>query len=318
MSDTSTHTGSDALSMSEASDMLLDTVAPEEASQVIEEPITEEESTEYDTVEDDQVEYEEEETEETTDEAEEYEEAEEGEEYYTVKVDGEEMQVKAEDLVKSYQLEKAAQKRLQEAAEKRKSAEEQMTAIEQERLRYAQGLQALEKQLAQTAQEPTQDYWNRLYEEDPLEYIKQKDAYRDRKEQLEAVKREQQNVYAQAVEVERQKMYQIIPEWNDKTVEAREKAEVLKFAQSMGYDNSMIQNFTARDVALLRRAYLYDHLQEQKPVMKKKVVKAPKMVKGGSPKSSKQVSSETAKKAFDKLSKTGSKEDAVNFLLSRK
>lgn len=310
MSNDSTHTGSEALSLSDATDMLLDTNAPEEASEVIEEP-TEEESTEYETADDDegQVEYEEDDSEET---------AEDDAEYYTVKVDGEEMKVTSEDLVKSYQLEKAAQKRLQEAAEKRKSAEEQMSAIEQERLRYAQGLQALEQQLTQGYQEPTQEYWNKLYEDDPLEYIKQKDAYRDRREQISRVQQEQAQMYNQALEQERQKMYQIIPEWQDPQVESKEKVEVLKFAQHMGYETQQIQNFTARDVALLRRAYLYDYLQEQKPTVKKKIAKAPKMVKGGSPKTSRQVSSEASKKAFDKLRKTGSKEDAVNFLLSRK
>jgi len=310
MSNDSTHTGSDALSLSDATDMLLDTNAPEEASEVIEEP-TEEESTEYEAADDDegQVEYEDDDSEDT---------AEDDAEYYTVKVDGEEMKVTSEDLVKSYQLEKAAQKRLQEASQKRKSAEEQMSAIEQERLRYAQGLQALEQQLTQGYQEPTQEYWNKLYEDDPLEYIKQKDAYRDRREQISRVQQEQAQIYNQALEQERQKMYQIIPEWQDPQVESKEKAEVLKFAQHMGYETQQIQNFTARDVALLRRAYLYDYLQEQKPTVKKKIAKAPKMVKGGSPKTSRQVSSEASKKAFDKLRKTGSKEDAVNFLLSRK
>ena len=310
MSNDSTQTGSDALSLSDATDMLLDTNAPEEASEVIEEP-TEEESTEYEAADDDegQVEYEEDDSEDT---------AEDDAEYYTVKVDGEEMKVTPEDLVKSYQLEKAAQKRLQEAAQKRKSAEEQMSAIEQERLRYAQGLQALEQQLTQGYQEPTQEYWNKLYEDDPLEYIKQKDAYRDRREQISRVQQEQAQMYNQALEQERQKMYQIIPEWQDPQTESKEKKEVLKFAQAMGYETQQIQNFTARDVALLRRAYLYDYLQEQKPTVKKKIAKAPKMVKGGSPKTSRQVSSEASKKAFDKLRKTGSKEDAVNFLLSRK
>lgn len=310
MSNDSTHTGSEALSLADAADMLLDTNAPEEASEAIEEP-TEEESAEYEAAEEyqGQAEYEEDESEEP---------AESEADYYTVKVDGEEMKVTPDELVKSYQLEKAAQKRLQEAAEKRKSAEEQMSAIEQERLRYAQGLQALEQQLTQGYQEPTQEYWNKLYEDDPLEYIKQKDAYRDRREQIARVQQEQAHLYNQALEQERQKMYQIIPEWQDPQTESKEKKEVLKFAQAMGYEPQQIQNFTARDVALLRRAYLYDYLQEQKPAAKKKVAKAPKMVKGGSPKTSRQISSEASKKAFDKLRKTGSKEDAVNFLLSRK
>jgi hypothetical protein len=73
----------------------------------------------------------------------------------------------------------------------------------------------------------------------------------------------------------------------------------------------------SRLVDVLRRAYLYDQLQQEKPVARKKVAKAPKMVKGGKPKTSQDVASEKKRKAFDRLKKTGSKDAAVDFLLNR-
>lgn len=47
---------------------------------------------------------------------------------YLAKVDGEEVEVTADDLVKSYQLEQTAQKRLREAAEERKKIPKRSTA----------------------------------------------------------------------------------------------------------------------------------------------------------------------------------------------
>ena len=67
----------------------------------------------------------------------------------------------------------------------------------------------------------------------------------------------------------------------------------------------------------MRKAYLYDNLQSQKPMAKKKVKTAPKMVKSGQPKLKGDSATERKRKAFDKLKKTNSRDAAVEFLLTR-
>lgn len=322
MSESSIPTGTEQLSMADAIDTLLNTNAPSEASEVEQEPTaeaeaeaTETDEAEIETVDDDQVETE---AEEVLDDDETEGETSEEVEYYTVKVDGEEMDVTADDLIKSYQLERAAQKRLSEAAEQRKALDAEQTAMEQERQRYAQGLAQLQAQLTQTAGEPTQEYWDKLYEEDPLEFVKQREAQRDREKAMQVVQQEQAQLIQQHVASEQVKLVERIPEWKDTDVATREKAGLINFAQRVGFTNEELsQVVDSRLVDVLRRAYLYDQLQQEKPVAKKKVAKAPKMVKGGKPKTSRDVASEKKRKAFDRLKKTGSKDAAVDFLLNR-
>lgn len=322
MSESSIPTGTEQLSMADAIDTLLNTNAPSEASEVEQEPTaeaeaeaTETDEAEIETVDDDQVEPE---AEEVLDDDEAEGETSEEVEYYTVKVDGEEMDVTADDLIKSYQLERAAQKRLSEAAEQRKALDAEQTAMEQERQRYAQGLAQLQAQLTQTAGEPTQEYWDKLYEEDPLEFVKQREAQRDREKAMQVVQQEQAQLVQQHVASEQIKLIERIPEWKDTDVATREKAGLINFAQRVGFTNEELsQVVDSRLVDVLRRAYLYDQLQQEKPVAKKKVAKAPKMVKGGKPKTSRDVASEKKRKAFDRLKKTGSKDAAVDYLLNR-
>lgn len=319
MSESSIPTGTEPLTMASAIETLLNTEAPTEASEVIQEPPAE--AVEAEATETEEVEVEAVEEDQADDSEYEVEDDDSGEadvEYYTVKVDGEEMDVTADDLIKSYQLERAAQKRLSEAAEQRKQLDAQRTAIEQERDKYAQGLAQLQAQLAQTGQEPTQEYWDKLYEEDPLEFVKQREAQRDREKAMQVLQAEQVQLMQQRVREEQAKLVERIPEWRDNEVAAREKAGLIGFAQRVGFSSEELsQVVDSRLVDVLRRAYLYDQLQQEKPVARKKVAKAPKMVKGGKPKTSQDVASEKKRKAFDRLKKTGSKDAAVDYLLNR-
>jgi len=155
--ETSTLLGSgESLNQGQAVDLLLNVEAPEEASEDTQEPVAEEVETEFET---DEAETFEEETEE--DDAEELSDSEDEsddeeydvdpseveEELYTVKIDGEEKQVTSEELVKSYQLEQAAQRRLQEAAEIRKNSEAETQALAAQREQYAQALAQIQARL---------------------------------------------------------------------------------------------------------------------------------------------------------------------------
>jgi len=351
MSDeTSTLLGSgDALSKGQAIDLLLNINAPEEASEDTQEPVAEEVETKEEETEEATSEYEPEE-EDAEEPSESEEEEEDDEEYdveedeieiveedeievveddvYTVKVDGEEKKVTAEELVKSYQLEQAAQKRMQEASQTRKQAEAEAEALAQQREQYAQALQMIEAQLTQV-QEPTQEYWEKLYQEDPLEWTRQRDAYRERKDQLAKVQQErirtQQEQQQQMMQAHKQKLVEEqnrllerIPEWRNEEVATREKQAVISYAQRLGYtEQELAVASDSRAIEALRKAYLYDELMAKRPEAQKKVKKAPKTVKAGTPASKKQIASGRKKQAFDRLAKTGSKDAAVDYLLER-
>lgn len=346
MSDeTSTPLGAgEFLDKGQAVDLLLNVNAPEEASEDAQEPVAEvEEAVEAEEIEatsEDEFEVEDAEelpeADEEDDDDEEYdvdvselEEVDDEEAYYTVKIDGEEKSVSADELVKSYQLEQAAQKRMQEAAEIRKNSEAEVAALAQQREQYAQALQSLQAQL-DTAEEKPQEYWDNLYSEDPMEYMRQREAYRDRKEAAEKVKAEQSRVQQEQQQEmmqqhqaylakEQEKLLEALPEWKDSEVATKEKQAIIDYAQrTLGYsENELASTSDSRAVLALRKAYLYDQLMAQKPVAQKKVKKAPKVTKSGKPTTKAQVKQNRNKQALERLSKTGSKDAAVDLLIER-
>lgn len=338
--ETSTLLGAgESLNKGQAVDLLLNTNAPEEASEDAQEPVAEVEEIEATSEDDFDVEDAIEELSEADDEDdddEEYdvdvseiEEVEDEESYYTVKIDGEEKNVSADELVKSYQLEQAAQKRMQEAAEVRKVSEAEAQALAQQREQYAQALQSLQAQL-DTAGEQPQEYWDNLYSEDPMEYMRQREAYRDRKEATEKVKaeqvrlqQEQQQELMQQQQVtlaqQQEKLLEALPEWKDPEVAQKEKQEIVSYAQrTLGFSEQEVSNIAdARGVLAIRKAYLYDQLMAQKPAAQKKVKKAPKVTKSGKPTTKAQGNAKRNKQALERLNKTGSKDAAVDLLLER-
>ena len=239
----------ESLSKGQAVDLLLNTNAPEEASGDAQEPVAEvEEAVEVEETEaTSEDEFEVKDAQELSEADEDYddeeydvdvseiEEVEDETEYYTVKIDGEEKNVTADELVKSYQLEQAAQKRMQEAAEIRKNSEAEVAALAQQREQYAQALQSLEGHL-NNAEEQPKEYWDNLYSEDPMEYMRQREAYRDRKEAMQKVKAEQERIQEEQQQElvqqrqvflanEQEKLLEALPSWKDPDVATKEKQQ---------------------------------------------------------------------------------------------
>ena len=308
-----------SLSQRDAVQLLLNAQAPEQASEdgqeqtaeatEVEAPETEE--IEVEAADDSQAEMEVEEVEENSEEVEVI-------DTYAVKVDGQEGEATIDELIKSYQLEKTAQKRLQEASEQRKAVEVEKASTEQARQQYEQALNVVNQQLQQSTQPKDQAYWDGLYESDPLEYVRQRDQERDAQAKQQAVQAELIRMRQIKLAEEQNKLLTLIPEWKDSEVEAREKAAMASYAQTKGWTTEELNNVDdSRYIDLIRKAYLYDNLQSQRPIAAKKVKTAPKMVKSGQPKTKGDSATERKRKAFDKLRKSGSKNDAVQYLLTR-
>lgn len=308
-----------SLSQHDAVNLLLDTQAPEEASEEVQEPsaeteveATDDETVEAEAAEESQAEAEEVETEESDEEYEELVDT------YRVKVDGDEYDVTQEELIKNYQLEQTAQKRLMKASEERKALDAEKAQTEQVRTQYEQALGLMQQQL-QTANQPKdQAYWDSLYESDPLEYVRQRDTERDNQAKMQAVQAEQLRLQQENLQREQAKLLEMIPEWKNSEVEAKEKAALVSYAKERGWtDQELASTVDSRYIELMRKAYLYDNLQSGKPIAKKKVKAAPKMVKSGQPKSKADSASDRKRKAFENLKKTNSRDAAVQYLLTR-
>ena len=316
---------SSLLSQHDAVEMLLNVnTAPEEASPDVEEQTaettdeveaTEVEYEEVEAVESDQAEME-------ADEAEddgEVLETEEFEELIPVKVDGEEGEVTKQELIATYQKTKTADKRLQEVSEERKAFNAEKAAFEQERAQLQSALAATKDFLKRSDGQKDQAYWDNLYESDPLDYVRQRENERDNQQKLQAVEQEQLRLEQQKRQEEAKKVFDLIPEWKDAEVARREVQQLSEYSQTSGFTSEEVGylGLDSRLMHLIRKAMMYDSIKGQAPAAVKKVRKAPKMVKSSQPKPAKSPSESRKQKAFDNLKRSGTRDAAVEYLLSK-
>ena len=110
----------------------------------------------------------------------------------TVKVDGKEQEVTLREALNGYSRTADYSRKTMELAEQRKAMQAEFQAVQEERQQYAQLLTALSGQLQSL--QPAEPDWETLYREDPLEYVRQKDLYRERQEKLVAAHSEMQRI----------------------------------------------------------------------------------------------------------------------------
>ena len=240
---------------------------------------------------------------------------------FRVKVDGEEVEVPLDELLKGYSRTADYTRKTQAIAEARKVAEAEAAQAREERQRYAQTLQVLEAQL-KSAQPPEID-WDRLYQENPVEWVRQRELVRTRQEQQAWVENqrralaekqalEEQQVAEQTLEVERTKLLEQLPEWRDSTKARAEKAKIVSYAtEKLGFSTDEISDlYDARAVLALRKAMLYDELMTRQKDLRPKIQQKAKPMKAGVsvPVTTKSVKS---RDALSKLQRSGSTRDAA-------
>jgi len=241
---------------------------------------------------------------------------------FRVKVDGEEVEVPLDELLKGYSRTADYTRKTQAIAEARKQAEAEAAAAREERQRYAQTLEVLDAQL-RTLQPPEID-WDRLYQENPVEWVRQREIQRTRQEQaawvqsqraalVQKQEQEERVEQAQTLEVERAKLFEALPEWRDADKARAEKAKIVSYAaERLGFSVEEISDiYDARAVVALRKAMLFDELMSKRDQMRPKIMQKAKPMKAGaasSPQSSKVVAS---KAALSRLANSGSHKDAA-------
>ena len=238
---------------------------------------------------------------------------------FTVKVDGQEVEVTQEELVNGYSRQQDYTRKTQELSQQRKIIEEQQAELAQRDAIYSQLLPKMEAQLnASLGEEPD---WNALYEDDPVGYVRQKQLWDEQKEKLQAVQAEQerlqqeslieqQKLIQQQVEEGQQKLLELIPEWQNPEVAAKEKAEIAKHAMDvLGYSQEEVNSvYDWRALLGLRKAWLNDKIAET--VKKKPTQKAPaRVARPGT--TNRPKTTTPVKRAKQRLAKTGKTSDAA-------
>jgi len=240
---------------------------------------------------------------------------------YKVKAAGEEKDVTLDELIKGYQLGADYTKKTTEVAEQRKAVEAERQAIEEAKYArdlYAQRLQAMEQFIV--SQAPQEDLAS-LKENDPIGYAVKVAELSEKKEQLQAIRAEQDRIaqmqqaeqaqaMQQRVAQEAQKLTQVLPEFSDPTKGDNLRKEIRAYGQSLGFtDQELSSVYDSRHVVALHKAMMYDKLQKSKPALTKKIAEAPKMMKSGTV--AKAGNNETMKKQKAQLRQTGRVRDAA-------
>ena len=313
------------MNMADAASAISEMLAPEEGQAQVEETQpaeVSEEDTEAAASEEDESGVEdapeEESAEEQSEESEESEEQDQPQ-TFTVKVDGKEVAVTLEELQKGYSRTQDYTRKTQQIAEVRKQVEQETQAVRAEREQYAQLLGALQAQLQSS--EPQVDL-DRLYHEDPIEWVRQKEVLRERQEKAYAIQAEQQRLSQLSqqeqqrameahLESEKDALLAALPEWRDPKKAKAEKALVLESAKSVGFSEDDLKSvYDHRLVLLLRKAAMYDQMVSKRQDIKPVVNNGPRTAKPGA---AGRVSTTTeTTRAKQRLAKTGRVDDAAS------
>lgn len=239
---------------------------------------------------------------------------------HTVKVDGEEMQVTYDDLVKGYSGQAYVQKGMSENAAKSKELAEQVQTLQSERQAVLQAFQALQSGNIIPQPQPPQIDAN----EDPIGWTQEQARYQSEMaqwqqqqhsiQQLEAQNTAQQEQAQKAYLAEqRQKAVELIPELGDAEKAPKVMKDLLSAASHYGYEPDEMNGVTdARVLAVLKDAASYRALQSSTSKGLKKVEGARPVLKPGA-KRSKSPKGDL-QKAKARMKATGSVDDVAAFL----
>ena len=252
------------------------------------------------------------------------------EELYKIKVGDQELEVTLDELKNGYSRQQDYTRKTKKLSEDRTQVDDLQKSLtrqnEEAKIRrdqYEKQLEVLSQHLKSTENNVDLD---RLYQEDPAEYVRQKAEIDRRKEMMEATRQEQQRVMAEKqkehektynayLEKERKLLAEKLPIYGDKDKGPTFVKNLTDYAKSIGYTDQEISMLVDhRAVLMLANAYRYNKLRNSK-VKDKKVVKTPRVVSSSSPKV--QDDNDNVKRIRSKkanLKKTGSVKDAVSVL----
>ena len=239
---------------------------------------------------------------------------------FTVKVDGKNVEVTLEELQKGYSREADYTRKTQQVSEERRAFQAEADLVRTERQQYSQLLGSLKAQLQQNAA-PQVDM-DRLYHEDPIEWVKQRELVRDAEKVHAAINSEQQRLSTIQAQEQYQSMQahlaqqqdallKAIPEWGNPDKAKAEKTLLIEWGQKLGFSSDELKNiFDHRAVVALRKAALYDQMMTKRSNIKPAVNNGPKPAKPGA--AGRMDNTTDSRRSQQRLAKTGRVNDAAS------
>lgn len=244
---------------------------------------------------------------------------------YTVKVDGEDVNVTLNDLTKSYSGQQYIQKGMKQAAESRKQAEEAYNGLNQQRAQLEQLMQQVQQQgvMAQPAP-PTKE----LLADDPLGYIEADANYREEMgkyqhqqqqlgQQHQAMQQAQEQANKANLQVQQQELKRLIPDFAEAKKAPKLKDSLVEHGKKRNFTEAEINSVVdARTMHVLYESMMWRQSLEGKSNVQAKLKKARPLMKAGS---KKQPESDSKKRSaqMSQLKRSGSVADAAALLFEQ-
>lgn len=259
------------------------------------------------------------------------------------KVDGQTGEANLAQLLKAYQLESTANKRLEEIAQKRKAFEAETEARQKaytEKLTLADGvISTVEAKLLKDFERVN---WDELRAENETAYWNKRQEFRERQEEVQGMRStlnqqiaDFQNQQLKAMKEryndmrskELNALLDKLPDWRDQEKAKNDQLAVRNMLKEFGYQDGEIDGQTDqsgnilhpgiidhRFILLARDALAYRKLQQKAPEVEQKVKKVPKLIKPGPTQNAVDVATEQHKKDMANLKKSGNLKDAQKII----
>lgn len=281
-----------------------ETEAPQEAE-------ADDESVEVEDTEESDAEASDEEAESSDDDAE----IEEEPDRYTVKVNGEEVEVSLDELVGGYQREGDYRRKTQSLADERRAFEREREEVSTLK---SQLVRVLQEKAAPADKEPD---WAKLADDlDPWEFNKQRAQWDTKQREREQAQRHAQQLQSEQIAelrtTQRDKLLDAIPEWRDEKAFSEGANALREGARLYGFSAEDVDNtLDHRLLLILRDAVAYRKTDTRQKAVEKKVRKAPKVARPGASKTKADRRAQERDAARENLRKHGTVDAAVAFLL---
>ena len=253
---------------------------------------------------------------------------------YTVKVNGQDVEVSEDELIKGYSRQQDYTQKTQQLAEYKRQIDgaaqqmqQEVAQTQQVRAQYVDALAtAIEGNYTHLQQFANVD-WEKLKTEDREEYLTKRDDYRQAQEQIEQLKgkaneaqqqqqQEMQVQHQQVLQEEHAKMVSILPEWNDPNTQKAIAKTVTEFALSKGYSQEELSQLVDhRSILVLMQAKAYEDMtRKQHEIRAKKVKNKPQVIKTKAKREKAELGQGKRKAKLQRLQKTGHVDDAASLL----
>lgn len=242
---------------------------------------------------------------------------------YRVKVQGNEVEVPLDELLKGYSRTADYTKKSQSLAEQKKkveSKEKELDNLAQIQARYAENLKTLENLLVEPDDKVNLE---ELRNTDESAYVKALAEKGERERQRAKLKAEQQRVQQEQASLQTQQYQKYLERQNDLLLEKMPEMkntkhrnavsqEIIAYGKEVGLtDQELNQVVDHRFVQILHEASQFKKLMKSKPEVLKKLKTAPKLMKAGVAKATSQSQQDSIKRAKSQLRKSGNVRDAA-------